>query len=245
MIADTSNYTIPPWLIFVSGPKLSKKGFRWAPISWLSEKHLDHSYLLSPQAKTQLTDNGLVVYYPGFRLHFAGCNKDIDIGQEIEFPSDRSLNEWVIMKNADGPDTLQCAANENGYAIIAPTRQVEPIARIGLLVKITAVRGKTFHVQIIQRVWIQVEVDQSRIDVLKREFKGFVSKGICGEPLGPDQEWCVDGPGGQDRLTGGKNASQSSIISTVSESANVGWLSGWKVSLSISQKLQFISPRTG
>jgi hypothetical protein len=70
LLSDISPCAIPPAMIFLPGPKLSEKGYRWASRTWLTEQQIDHPDPFSIAApSSRLEREGLFVRYPGFLLH--------------------------------------------------------------------------------------------------------------------------------------------------------------------------------
>ena len=71
LLADVHPCAIPPGMIFLSGKRLSGKGFRWTPHSWLSAQEVEHPDPLQfNERPASLRDGeGLDVDFPGFQLH--------------------------------------------------------------------------------------------------------------------------------------------------------------------------------
>ncbi|KAL8860867.1 MAG: hypothetical protein Q9178_002622 [Gyalolechia marmorata] len=107
--AAMSSCPIPPGMIFLPGPRLSKKGYGWAPRSWLSSHEIDSPDPLSlpSQGSTRLSPTeGLEVQFPGFLLHDLGFErKEFSMHEEIYFPTDSTLLEWYRVQPAQ--DTRQ------------------------------------------------------------------------------------------------------------------------------------------
>ena len=89
---------IPSGMIFLPGPRLSGKGFRWAPRTWLSGHPVEYPDPLSIDDKhAQLRDGeGLDVRFPGFRLHELEQERSkLHLcGKSLRFPVDKELHEW-------------------------------------------------------------------------------------------------------------------------------------------------------
>ncbi|RDL30357.1 Uncharacterized protein BP5553_10235 [Venustampulla echinocandica] len=66
---------IPPNMIFWIGPKLQKKGFRWAPSTFLNGRDLHH-FDFAEAGTAKLTPRGLKVRYPGWML---GCQQGLQV----------------------------------------------------------------------------------------------------------------------------------------------------------------------
>jgi hypothetical protein len=106
---------IPSAFIFLPGRRLTMKGFRWAPATWMGGWEIDFPDPLAlpskpklfsrgydiVQAPSVLTKDGLMVRYPGYRLHTANLtdavgtikNSTFGFGSFV-FPSTDSLHEW-------------------------------------------------------------------------------------------------------------------------------------------------------
>lgn len=196
LIASTSDHAIPAGLIFLPGQRLSAEGYRWAPKTWMTGQIADYPDPFQPPTPgAQLTDRGLLVRYPGYRLHTINLSgEEINKSDPFVFPSDNSLNDWVIVSGADKPKHIQPIYNGHCFAIITMNQKIGSIRQIALLVAIQEIRVETIHVQLVKRVWIHTETKLSRIDKLRRDFKDGTLQAPCGESLKPDQQWCLDGP---------------------------------------------------
>ena len=73
---------IPPDVIFWIGPKLQKKGFRWAPSTFLNGRDLQHNNKLTSAGAANITQNGLRVRYPGWRLD---CQQGLQVRAQFYF----------------------------------------------------------------------------------------------------------------------------------------------------------------
>ncbi|KAJ4012012.1 hypothetical protein NW752_004407 [Fusarium irregulare] len=97
--------SIPPGIIFLPGKRLPSAGFRWAPATWMSGEVEAYPFPLdNPRYPTELTDQGLIVHYPGFLLH-PDNEKLKDIISEhkrntFEFSVGRGLDEWYKVASA-------------------------------------------------------------------------------------------------------------------------------------------------
>ncbi|KAK7708373.1 hypothetical protein SLS63_013488 [Diaporthe eres] len=103
--------SIPPGIIFLPGDKLTGRGFRWAPRTWMSSHDEDHPYPLGVVNRpARLSgDDGLVVQYPGFMLH---CRQGEEVISNVlgfnyakentfDFPVDREFHQWYRAEVAD------------------------------------------------------------------------------------------------------------------------------------------------
>ncbi|RFU30656.1 hypothetical protein B7463_g5707, partial [Scytalidium lignicola] len=104
---------IPPDVIFWIGPKLERKGFRWAPSTFLIGRDLLINEMTNPYTAT-LTQRGLLVRYPGWML---GCKRGSKVKAQFHIldasgtiymisclsnvsrqylPPDESFNPWIL-----------------------------------------------------------------------------------------------------------------------------------------------------
>lgn len=85
---------IPPGIIFLPGPQLSEKGYRWAPQTWLSNCSVEPPDVLTlkcPMARLNLP-HGLEVKFPGFLLYRPPKTQGLFIDKnEFYFPTGLSL----------------------------------------------------------------------------------------------------------------------------------------------------------
>jgi hypothetical protein len=159
--------SIPAGIIFLPGEKLSQKGFRWAPRTWMSAHEIDHPNPMNiPTFKTGLSPEGLKVQFPGIVLHCQ--DRQMIIGTDhnkhkFTFPIDQDLMEWYSVEVADkmrnsyrfDDDTR---AKQTTLAIIlSRPRPREMPPEIGLLVEISKEkkngnRPSTYYCNIIHRV---------------------------------------------------------------------------------------------
>ncbi|KAL8743145.1 MAG: hypothetical protein Q9190_004470 [Brigantiaea leucoxantha] len=104
-VAAMSPCPIPPGLIFLPGPRLTKKGYGWAPQTWLSSREIDSPDppSLLGAGNTRLDPSeGLEVQFPGFLLHDLGGNRD-DLCYYYDFflSTSSTLPEWYIVERAE------------------------------------------------------------------------------------------------------------------------------------------------
>jgi len=102
---------IPPDVIFWIGPKLQRKGFRWAPSTFLNGRDLHHNSELTSAVATNLTRKGLRVRYPGWML---GCRKRLQVKARFYF-MDTSGTLYMV-------SCLDGASRE----YLAPDRSLDP-----------------------------------------------------------------------------------------------------------------------
>jgi hypothetical protein len=206
---------IPPGMIFLPGPKLNKRGFSWAPNSWMREesKQVAEPIFVSEQKVSFLTRNGLLVQYPGIQLHPGTGTPD----RNFWIPTARNLSEWYRIEYLPAQGALiedwesiwQCACNDEELPAIIRSRfgrHDEP--EIALLVRgarsrnSAPVNARKVHVhggkdvkwvQSLCRVWIQWETDHSVAAKLTESFRYNIDQMAWGEVLDEEQRWVVDG----------------------------------------------------
>lgn len=186
--------SIPPGMIFLPGPRLLRKGYRWAPQSWLSLCGIDSPDPLMVQAPaaTLVEPEGLRVTYPGFLLHRSSSSRGLFASDpEIGFPANQSISEWYHVERADEEEEHQ---DDRDLAIIALRSPVLNPKEIALLVAIRSVEKKLLRVEILHRVWIRVESDPKQIATLRAKFLNATDDDRrWGEKLPTKQKWLVDG----------------------------------------------------
>ncbi|KAF5979170.1 hypothetical protein FCOIX_5453 [Fusarium coicis] len=169
---DAFGKAIPPGIIFLPGKRLSSKGFRWAPFTWMSGEVEAYPFPLdNPKHPTKMTSNGLVVQLPGFLLYPTQdklCHI-ISTGNRssFKFSVGRGLDEWYQVSIArkrsqlNGiPDPLDNGNRDLNHIalqlqkdvdsgkplkigiILSRPRPVEVQGEIGLLVKICDSEGR-------------------------------------------------------------------------------------------------------
>lgn len=192
MISAVSDRAIPAGLIFTATPRLTTRGFAWAPASWLVPKGVDPRYLQPRQRSGQLTERGLRVAYPGFKLHKV-CEPwpNGDTEREFSFPYDCNLKDWIVVKAEDlskcaGPDIHQLAIVTEHL----PARR-EP--QDALIVSICETIGQSLRAQVLSRATIRAEVVTSRLRDLQSELRDNPSRSLLAEVLNDEQIWCIDG----------------------------------------------------
>jgi len=206
---------IPPGMIFLPGPKLTTKGFSWAPSSWMrKESNQMAKPLFAPEQRLSfLTRTGLAVQYPGIELHPGRSAPEWNFW----IPTDRNLTQWYRIQYIPEPDTSQedweaiwrCACNGTELPAIIRSRfgrLDEP--EIALLVRgfrrrksVTRSSAQAnYHgesdirwVQSLCRVQIEWETDHARAAKLTEDFRYNIDQMAWGETLGADQRWVVDG----------------------------------------------------
>ena len=187
---------VPPGMIFLPGPRLSAKGFGWAPRTWLSSHEIESPDPLSlgDRESTRLTPQGLEVQFPGFLLHDLGDDRGTWSSREhFCFSIDSSLLQWYQVEPKEGPHfpTLDQLIGKD-LAIILPRYPLGDLNEIALFVSIHYSRNGIRYVEILNRVLI------SRIgkqDDWSRKFRIGAKDARCaGQVLMSDTCWCVDGP---------------------------------------------------
>ena len=198
LLGARNHCAIPPGIIFVPGPRLRKRGYRWAPESWLSGHPVEPPDPVTIQIRTARLNvpHGLEVWYPGFRLHTLEKKDNLltDLS-EFYFTADRRLWQWYRALPADDVLPHSGARKQSrDLAIIAPQLLTSNAKEIGLLVEVSREQGSILFVEILHRIYINGESDPMVIRDLRAKFlePDFGSM-ICGERLPSDQHWCVDG----------------------------------------------------
>ena len=206
---------IPPGMIFLPGPKLAKRGFLWAPSSWMrKESNQIAAPLFVPEQRLSfLTRNGLAVQYPGIELHPGKCAPE----SNFWVPTARNLTQWYRIQYLPEQDASledwesiwRCACNGTELPAVIRSRfgrHDEP--EIGLLVRGFRNRNSgscastqagyqgesdVRWVQSLCRVLIEWETDHAVAAKLTEEFRYNIDQMAWGETLEADQRWVVDG----------------------------------------------------
>ena len=199
---DSLGESIPAGFIFIAGKKLEKIGYRWAPASWMTGLEIDFPdpLFLPSKPVSLLASGGLVVQYPGIKLHFFESSKH----ERFWVPMSRDLSLWYHVENADGEMTdIQSQSNSDSSAIILCRPNPGKQREIALLVNImtdeqferdAGLNTKTesdFHIATPnRRVWVNLEED---LQVIQRLRAAFLERQIIcwGEELSVSQKWCV------------------------------------------------------
>ncbi|KAK6836111.1 hypothetical protein PG987_006606 [Apiospora arundinis] len=212
--------SIPPGMIFLPGPRLSTRGFRWAPRTWMSSCDEDHPHPLGiMHAATELlAEDGLLVQYPGFVLH---CQQDaiaLILGSDahrqygFDFPVDPGFQEWYHVEAADNDDMAHIPPGltvQQLAIIVSHPQPRESLAEIGLLVQVdrtvsslhqvSGLRANIMYCRMIRRVRVR------RMPSMKNPMLVLRNPRVCyGEALTINQQWAVDGFDGY-----GKSESES------------------------------------
>lgn len=209
--AAMSPCPIPPGMIFLPGPRLTQKGFGWAPRSWLSSHEIDSPDPLSlpDRGNTRLNlTQGLEVQYPGFLLHDLGLNRqELSMREEFYFPADSTLLEWYRVQPAQ--DTRQSPEDQrlsrhfpedqilsrHDLAIILSRMPVVDLKETALFVAVKKVFGGIREVEILNRVWISREEKPGTVQWWTNKHREADPDAMsAGERLPPTTKWCVDGP---------------------------------------------------
>lgn len=199
--AAMSPCPIPPGMIFLPGPRLSRKGYGWAPRSWLSSREIEPPDPLSLPAQGDvrlILNKGLEVQFPGFLLHDLGFDrKELCKRQEIYFPTDSTLLEWYRIQPAQ--DTSQFPEDQrlssDDLAIIVPRMPVVDLKETALFVAIKKIVGGIHDVEILNRVWISREDKPETVQHWSNKHReGHHEAMSAAERLPLTTKWCVDGP---------------------------------------------------
>ena len=199
--ATMSTCPIPAGMIFLPGPRLSRKGYGWAPRTWLSSHEIDSPDPLSLPSigNTRLTEShGLEVQYPGFLLHDLGDSRDtLNNRENFFFSADSTLLDWYRVEPAQ--DTMHFPKADRlrgrGLAIILSRLPIVDLKEIGLFVAIESTLSNVRYAEILNRVWIRREVGPKiRQAWTEKHREGLPEAISAGEKLSPSTKWCVDGP---------------------------------------------------
>ncbi len=199
--AAMSPCPIPPGMIFLPGPRLPKKGYGWAPRSWLSSHEIDSPDPLSlpDRGNTRLNlAEGLEVQFPGFLLHDLGFDrKELWKREEIYFPTDSTLLEWYCIEPAQDtahfPQEQELARHD--LAIIVSRMPVVDLKETALFVAIKTIFGGIRYVEILNRVWISRSENPKTVQHWSDKHRdGHHEAMSAGERLPLTTKWCVDGP---------------------------------------------------
>ena len=191
---------IPSGMIFLPGPRLSAKGYSWAPRTWLSSREIDSPDPLSlpDTGNTRLNPSeGLEVQFPGFMLHNLGDGRStLKDRVNFYFSANATLLEWYRVELAD--DTVHFPEPERlsgrDLAVIVPRLPVLDLREIALFVAVKKTHGGIHYVEILNRVWISQEDRQKVLEEWnEKHHKGIPEAMSAGEKLAPSQKWCVDG----------------------------------------------------
>ena len=198
--AAMSPCPIPPGMIFLPGPRLSQKGYGWAPRSWLSSHEIDSPDPLSlPDAgNTRLTiSEGLEVQFPGFLLHDLGDDRrNLYMRGNFVFSTDSSLLDWYRIEPARDSTHFPEEQKFSGLdlAIIVSRFPVVDLKETALFVAIRRIFGGIRFVTILNRVWISREERPETIQLWSDKHRESSPEAMtAGERLPPSAKWCVDG----------------------------------------------------
>ena len=209
---------IPSGMIFLPGKRITREGFRWAPTTWMIGKTPEYpDPLANPKASplpqgfsisvrhSVLTPRGLLVRYPGYRLHQSSRTEDGSAGKNalhstFNFPTDVSLRQRCHVEmleddmNAEVISTLR--NNESSQiqdvAIICCRIDLGFTSEVALLVLVGSHTKGTLHCRWAARVRISLlsETTIASDPVVLLDNNIFLS--IFGEVLPPDQLWTID-----------------------------------------------------
>jgi len=200
-------------MIFLPGPKLSIRGFAWAPSSWMRKqsRQVSEPVFVPEQKLSLLTRNGLHVQYPGLQLHPGKTNP----GSTFWVPTARNLTKWYRIvyipecgTTCDWESIWQLACSGPELPAIIRSRfgrHDEP--EIALLVSGFCSRGggqddsrdsarnggDVKWVHSLCRIWIQWETNYVVIAKLTGEFSYNIDQMAWAETLEAEQRWVVDG----------------------------------------------------
>lgn len=201
LLGDPKPCSIPAGMIFLPGPRLSEKGYRWAPRTWLSSGPVEAPDALSLKCHTAqlMPPLGLQVKFPGFLLHKPRKTEGLFTHKiEFYFPTGLSLGQWYCICRADEEaektDEEAEKTDDLNLAIIAPQLPVINDREIALLVAVKKISDKIIFVEILNRVWIKEVDDPERTKELKNAFlTADPDSWSWGEIISDEDYWCVDG----------------------------------------------------
>lgn len=206
LIHETCPGSIPPGMIFLPGPRLSIKGFGWAPKTWMSSKEVDFPDPLATMSRpASLEDRGLLVQYPGFLLHGMKTSAILYPLRDFYFAIDNTLLEWYTVRFTDEILSIE-PQDDKDLAIILCRQRPGEVPEIALLVQIEkrivqknpgGQRHSTiFQSLIVCRVTIKRDITKNAIEDPEAFLAHALDKEettMCGEILDDDQKWYVDG----------------------------------------------------
>ena len=174
--AALSPCPIPPGFIFLPGPRLPKKGYSWAPRTWLSSREIDSPDPLSlpDLGNTRLTSEGLEVQYPGFRLHdLGGVREEWSDREDFYFPANSVLSVWYRVEPAEDTKLFPKAERLRGrdLAIIVPRLPILDPKETALFVVLKRAYAGIDYVEILNRVWISREENQDTLGNLSKRHR--------------------------------------------------------------------------
>ncbi len=194
---------IPAGLIFMPGQRLKNSPFRWAPRTWMIgdnprypdpfvnpiSTYLPTGYSMT-LAQSVLTDRGLLVRYPGYRLRGARS-----IRFDFDFPTDLTLRRWYQVRRLFPGIVTDLTLEKKqsiklGIICCRPNAGVLP--EIAVLVFIEGESNGTLHSRWLDLVRINL-LDQDD-DILRAQKRFMAENAQCvpGETLSPEQLWTVD-----------------------------------------------------
>lgn len=227
ILDSTPGLGVPPGIIFLPGPPLrdatatDKKGYGWAPKSWLSKRpQHEANPLIENVFDSFIGKHGLFVTYPGVLLHCSGDSNTL--WEEFHVPLDENLLQWyhVTMVSDDislsdpgnnsNPDFVNdskpqlCDIEHNGdkssnpqLGLILSTTRYDKIGekgKLGVLVRVQGKlgRGKALWVSKLCRAWVRLETDRDEIGRCVQRMRNKEDGIFVGETLPEEQLWCVD-----------------------------------------------------
>jgi hypothetical protein len=200
---------IPPSLIFTPCPKVDKKGFGWAPKTWMmrQSKRFSDPLFVRDQKLSFLTRQGLHVQYPGFRL-FPGKTP---VASVFWIPVDQNLSHWYRVEyipcephRRTWEEVWAIASSKDALypAIIRSQFEESREREIALLVHVKSKRieqepgeysspSEILWVRSICRVWVQWETNHNTAAKLTADFQENVNE-MYSQTIEPRQRWVVD-----------------------------------------------------
>ena len=200
---------IPSDIIFLPPPTLrialriegleEKKGFRWAPRTWLSRQAYSYPLFRPLIQVGSILNHGLGVEFPGVILH---CPEDPNLYPETErfyVSVHQSMHKWYkIVADARGKDWKDLwerhIVKDKELSIIMSTHNPRERWEIGLLVQSKGLltRGEVRWVKALCRVWFRLETNPNINRDNVNKFRTGERSVMFGVGL-YKQKWCVDG----------------------------------------------------
>lgn len=201
MIAKTSDTAIPGGLIFLSKPKLTERGFSWAPATWLKLPKAEYQHLHTIQQAAKLTVKGLEVNFPGIILHRLKPMDRLEENlEDLVFPCDREFKTWILMRIPK----WKVQFKDHQIAVVTESAPFRQQWQRAVLVEVLMTIDQTFHSRLLSNAEIRVEQDASTIINLTNTWMKNWPQTYMGE-LKTDVVWCIDGLPAQQKSAKGRS----------------------------------------
>ncbi|TLD20722.1 hypothetical protein PspLS_08443 [Pyricularia sp. CBS 133598] len=218
-VEERKKGSIPPGFIFLPGSRIKRRGFGWAPRTWMSAQATEFPDPLNSfvaPADLDKVDHGLKVTYPGFLLHSNARARILGVGSvndpeagSFRFPVDQNMREWygastIKDDGVHNPKLLETVLPQTHLQlaiVLSRPRPGEKPSEIGLLVQIygsemineetngSVSEKRAYHCEILHRLQVSRHAGDDR-----KAASIITDSDICiGETLEPDQVWYIDG----------------------------------------------------